>query len=209
MRINSTLRTAAAAATLALALAGCSQAEDAASKAADKAGEAAASATDKASDAAKDAAGGSGEKSGSGESGSKAGSKEGSKGGAQAGSKGGAQAGSASGSSDGSGSGSGVEADLGDFADDPDAKAAVAFYEARSLAVEGDDSQLKKAAGGELLEAASKRAQKMKSGAVTVSVVDVKDGMVHVCAGPHGKTPRVLTIEGGVATANKKGDHTC
>lgn len=201
MRINSTLRTAAAAATLALALAGCSQAEDAASKAADKAGEAAASATDKASDAAKDAAGGSGEKSGSGESGSKAGSKEGS--------KGGAQAGSASGSSDGSGSGSGVEADLGDFADDPDAKAAVAFYEARSLAVEGDDSQLKKAAGGELLEAASKRAQKMKSGAVTVSVVDVKDGMVHVCAGPHGKTPRVLTIEGGVATANKKGDHTC
>lgn len=202
-----------AAVTLAIGLTGCSEAEkagdaakekaasaaesakaEASKKAAEKAEEAKGKAGDNAKDAAdklKDKAKG----AGSGADGTDAEGTDGADG--------------ANGAGDGS-----VKVDLGDFADDPDAKAVTGFYEVRQAAAAADDGDVAD------LEAAATPAQFKKAsnyvdahagqaGSFMVTVVGVDAGSVDVCVGPEGTRARTLTVEGGKVAGNAKGEHTC
>ncbi|WP_067439027.1 hypothetical protein [Nocardioides jensenii] len=198
---------------VAVSLTGCSEAEKAGNDAKDKAAEAAASAkaeaSEKASAKAEEAKGKAKEKAEEAKAKAKAGAGD-----ESADDKAAGDEGTGTGSDVGSGGAGNVTVDLGDFSDDPSAKAVAGFFEARQAAM---------AAGGEDLsdlEAATTPARFKRVSAVVernagkttpfmVTVVGVEAGSVDVCVGPDGTRARTLRLEGDKVADNTQGDHTC
>lgn len=224
MKLKRIGATAASATLLAVALVGCSEAEKAADEAGNKAKEAASGAADKAGDAAKKA--GEDAKKKAGDAADKAKKKAKEKAGAgdkksadKAGDKAGGKSADNAGGKKNAGNKGGAAGDAkatieyGKFANDKSAKAAGAFYTARTEAVnnDGDTAKLADVSGGDALKAAEAFVKKNagKSANITVKVVGVKGSDVQICAGPKAENPRMVTVEGGKVTANTKGDQTC
>lgn len=204
MRTMKRATIAAAAVALSISLVGCSHAEKAADHAKNKAkehgasmaAEASAKAKAKASELAKKAGaagsnGTDGATGGSGESGSGDGT--------------GAAAGT------GEGSVAGVSIDLGDFADDPAAKAAGKFYTVRESVRTTGEGQLSKVATASYLPKVQRFIDNHPASSSSLKVVvnGVEGSTVQACVGPKAQHPRVLTVKGGKVARIRKGSFDC
>jgi hypothetical protein len=118
----------------------------------------------------------------------------------------------------GDGSGKGGDAstatvDLGEFADDANAKTVGEFYKLRFEAASGagDVSALKPVTTPERYEGVQAYVADAEgvTGPYSVTVVAVDGDSVDVCAGKNADQPRTATLVDGKVATSGKGDHTC
>lgn len=213
MRTMKRASMAAATAVMTLALVGCSEAEKAADDARNKAEDAAASAAEDASAKAEEMASEAtaADDSGADGTGTDGTGTDGASDGATNGSGAGGSA--TDGATDGSGTGgsvAGVSVDLGDFQDDPNARAAGEFYTVREAVRSGGEGDLATVTAANHLPRVERFvANNPSDGTWQVVVVDVQGATVKACVGPQATKPRILTLEDGKVSANIVGDFSC
>jgi hypothetical protein len=195
-RLASTQRLAAAATILAVALTGCSEAQDAADKAKAKASEAAAAKASEAAGKLKD--------------------KATEMGGAKAGALVDDVLGKLSPEQQEKLQGLDAVAlgEKGALAEDAESLAVAEFFAARqsAAATGGEDlSALEAVSGPRVFKRASKYVVRNSGKDIpfVVNVVASEAGSVDVCVGPKGKKSRSLTVTDGKVVKNVAGDHTC